>query len=130
MTETELPARAWIEGYGSRLVPRPPYEVARLREGDRVVFAHHAAEGVRSIMVAPPSGGASSSVALGRDTASLGQVLAFLEETALEPGWQIVTREIRAAWPPGSTLWSTPHEARWPFELRKPHASGRSRAER
>ena len=82
-----------------------------------MVFAHHGAEGVRSIMVAPPSGGASSSVALGRDTASLGQVLAFLEETALEPGWEIVTREIRAAWPPGSTLWSTPHEARWPFEL-------------
>lgn len=48
-----IPARAWLEGYGSKLVPRVPFEVARLPGGDRVVFAHHGVEGVRQVMIAP-----------------------------------------------------------------------------
>jgi hypothetical protein len=111
--------RAWLIGYGSRLVPRTPFEIARLGEGDRVVFAHHGDEGVRSLMVAPDANGTrdATRVGLGPGTASMADVLDFVEDEDVGIGWQVMTREHACAWPTGTTLWSTPYEVDWPFEL-------------
>jgi hypothetical protein len=130
MTE---PARSWVTGYGSVLVPRPPFEVAR-RAGDAgVILAHHGASGLRSLLVQPnplvksAEQGAPTRVALGPKTADLSEVLAFVEKMSFVASWSIVARAdsdaaaggstFCCAFPSGTTLWSTPWDVPWPFEL-------------
>src|SRR5262249_30949075 len=116
---SDLPARVWLTGYGSLLAPRMPFEVARLSD-ERIVLAHHGVTGIRQVMVAPDPGSAdptTTRVALGRDTKSVSDVLAFVETTDHARGWSLVTREWACNFPQGTTLWSTPVDAGWPFEL-------------
>jgi hypothetical protein len=114
-------ARAWVAGYGSKLVPRTPFECARLGDTERVVLAHHAETGVMQVMVAPDGKSAAGNrVALGPNTTSMSDVLAFVEEDEsgrFEAAWRIATREYECAWPPGFTLWSTDLGVDWAFEL-------------
>jgi hypothetical protein len=116
----DLAARAWLVGFGNRLVPRAPFEVARLPGGQRVVFAHHGQAGVRQLMVAPDPASTDSTttkMAFGRDTRSVDEVLAFVEPDEFEPAWQVYTREVCCRMPDAATVWSTPYQASWPFEL-------------
>jgi hypothetical protein len=125
-----LPARAWIVGHGSRIVARVPYEIAYRPDGISIVVAHHSEDGVRNLMIAPdPSatGGpdaAPTRVALGPNTKAASDVLAFIEETPFSPEWSIVTQHYACAWPKGTTLWSTPTEIGWAFELTHGDAAG------
>lgn len=118
-----LPAKAWVAGYGSLIVPIVPYELAYRPDGVRIVIAHHGGEGVRSVMIAPDPKATSrksatpTGVALGPSTTQASDVLATIEEVDFAPHWTIVTRSYTCAWPRGSTLWSTPHEIPWAFEL-------------
>jgi hypothetical protein len=118
--DQELPARAWLIGYGSRLVPYVPFEIARLPNGQRVVFVHHGEQGVRQLMVAPDPAELdpyATQMAFGADTRSVADVLAFVETTEFVRGWQVYTREYRCAFPGRATVWSTPYEVDWAFEL-------------
>lgn len=110
------PPRAWLVGYGSRLVPRVPFEVARPFDDERVVLMHHGADGNPSVLVDD-----QSRFALGKNTASIADALAFCEpdETA-GAGWQVMTQHVVMPFPIGLTLWSTPFEHAWPFELTLP----------
>jgi hypothetical protein len=125
-----LPARAWIVGHGSRIVPRVPYEMAYRPDGISIVVAHHSEIGIRNLMIAPdPSaaggpGAAPTSVALGPNTTAASDVLAFTEETRFSPEWSIVTQHYTCVWPKGTTLWSTPFEIGWAFELTVGDSSG------
>jgi hypothetical protein len=114
-------ARAWVAGFGSKLVPRVPFEIARLGDSERIVCAHHADAGVLQVMVAPdPTSADRTAVALGRGTGSVGDVYAFVEQDeseTFEPAWRIGTREYECAWPRGWTLWSTKLQVDWAFEL-------------
>lgn len=56
-------------------------------------------------------------MALAPGTGESGDALDFVEVVFFTPGWQLVTREYRCDWPEGWTLWSTPDEVGWPFEL-------------
>jgi hypothetical protein len=113
----EEATRVWLEGYGSRLVARSPFELARL-DAERVVLAHHHAQGVVQVMVAPDTGLAGGAqVALGPGTTSMADVLSLVEECAPHAGWMLVTRELTCAWPAGMTVWSTSVQVDWPFEL-------------
>ena len=114
-------ARAWVAGYGSKLVPRVPFEVARLGDTDRIVCARHAQAGVLQVMVAPdPTSAERTAVGLGRGTGSVGDVFEFVEQDesgAFEPAWRVGTRSLECAWPRGWTLWSTQLQVDWAFEL-------------
>ncbi len=112
-----VPARAWVTGFGSVIVPLVPFEVVRRVDDVRIMVAHHGGSGVRSILIAPDPSGGPTQMALGRDTTSLGEVVAFAEEAPFEPRWRLVTRDYSAAWPAGSTVWSTPNEVDWAFEI-------------
>jgi hypothetical protein len=100
-----------------------PFELAYRPDGVSIVLAHHSEVGVRSVMVEPhPAGddGADSAptgVVLGPDTAAASDVLSTVEETEFEPGWSIVTPKFRCVWPKGTSVWSTPNEIGWDFEL-------------
>jgi hypothetical protein len=115
-----LPARVWLSGFGSRLVPRAPFEVARLPEGERVVFAHHGTDGVSQVMVAPDTASTdpkTTQMKLGRNTRAASDALSFIEVDEFSPAWRLVTRDYSCAWPHGWTLWSTPYKMSWHFEL-------------
>ncbi len=109
---TEI-ARAWLVGHGLRLVPRVPFEVARPFGDERVALLHHGPVGNRSVLVDD-----QRRVALGRATSSIGEALDFFEDDATAgPGWRVMTADVHMPFPPGLTLWSTPPDQAWPFEL-------------
>ncbi|MGE0784572.1 MAG: hypothetical protein AB7S26_02715 [Sandaracinaceae bacterium] len=111
-------ARAWIAGYGSKLVPHEPFEIARLGDTERVVCAHHGASGVRQVLAEPLHDGVGFK--LGPGTGSLGDTYAFAEDderAESTSGWRIGTRGFECGWPAGWTLWSTSYEVDHPFEL-------------
>jgi hypothetical protein len=127
------PARTWLTGYGLVLVPRAPFEVARRGGDEGVTLTHHSPSGVRLMVVQPnplvkhPEDGAPARLALGPKTSTLSDVLSFHEETRLVTSWSIVARAesdaagggetFRCAFPSGTTLWSTPRNVTWPFEM-------------
>lgn len=127
------PARSWLTGYGFVLVPRPPFEVAGRAGDEGVILAHHGQVGVRSVLVQPnplvkqAGQGAAARLALGPKTSDMSEVLAFVEDTDLVTSWTVVARAdsdaagsgstFRCAFPNGATLWSTPWDVSWPFEL-------------
>jgi hypothetical protein len=127
------PARTWLTGYGLVLVPRAPFEVARRGGDEGVTLTHHSPSGVRLMVVQPnplvkhPEDGAPARLALGPKTSTLSDVLSFHKETRLVTSWSIVARAesdaagggetFRCAFPSGTTLWSTPRNVTWPFEM-------------
>lgn len=127
------PARTWLTGYGLVLVPRIPFEVARRAGDEGVILAHHGQSGVCSALVQPnplvkhASQGQAARLALGPKTSDMSEVLAFVEETDLVTSWTVVARAdsnaarsgstFRCAFPNGATLWSTPWDVSWPFEM-------------
>jgi hypothetical protein len=127
------PARSWVTGYGFVLVPRTPFEVARRAGDEGVILAHHGPSGVRWVLVQPnplvkqAGQGAAARLALGPKTSDMSEVLASVEETDLVTSWTVVARAdsnaatsgstFRCAFPNGTTLWSTPWDVSWPFEM-------------
>jgi hypothetical protein len=109
-----------LEGYGSRLAPRAPFELRRL-SSERVVLLHHALAGPRQILVAPSlaeeGDDGSTRVALGPGTASPDEVLARIDEVAHRPGWSLATADYAFDWSPRLVAWSTPDDVAWPCEL-------------
>jgi len=116
-----MSARVWLEGLGSRLVPHERVEIARLSDGERVVFCHHG-EPMRQAMVAPRDG--ALALALGADTTSAAEVFAFMEPIDPTPDWRMVTSGFSCDWPQGWTIFDTPHDVAWPFELVQTHPQG------
>lgn len=127
------PARTWLTGFGFVLVPHTPFEIARRAGDEGVILAHHGQSGVRSVLVQPnplvkqAGQGPAARLALGPQTSGVSEVLAFVEETDLVTSWTVVARAdssaasagatLRCAFPDGTTLWSTPWDVSWPFEV-------------
>lgn len=116
--------RLWVEGYDSRLVPRAPFEIGRLSsERDRIVFVHSDPAGPKRLMVAPDEGATDAStagptgMALGPGTSSPDDVLALIEDIPFQRGWSLASRYFYLEWPRELTVWSTPTEVSWPFEM-------------
>jgi hypothetical protein len=89
-----------------------------------VVFAHHGPLGVRQILVEEDAPAHARPFAyrvrLGPATASWRDVLAAVEESESRQGWRLVMQHAGCSWPGATTVWSTPDDCSWPFELTLP----------
>ena len=102
-------------GYGTRVVPKVPFEVGRLsRDADDLVFVHHSAPS-RKVLLAPSEKGMGMKI--GPGTAAPEEVFAEIGEVTKTRGWRVEFASYSIPLLPGLSAWSTKDGTKWTVEL-------------
>jgi hypothetical protein len=104
-----------LVGYGTRVVPKVPFEVGRLsNDADDLVFVHHSSP-PRKVLLAPSDKGMG--MKLGSGTVAAEDVFAVVDEVAKTRGWRLESAGYSVPMLPGLSAWSTKDGTKWTVEL-------------
>jgi hypothetical protein len=102
-------------GYGTRVIPKLPFEVGRLSaDRDDLVFVHHSPQPAK-VLLAPSDGGMG--MKLGPGTSEPEDVFAEIDEVTKTPGWRVETASYSIPMLPALSAWSTKDGTKWAVEF-------------
>ena len=102
-------------GYGTRVVPKVPFEVGRLANDDEDLVFVHQSSPARKVLVAPNDKGMGMKLAPGTTTPD--EVFVQIDQVTRTAGWRLESSGYSIPLLPGLSAWSTKDGTRWTVEL-------------